>query len=214
MPEALERAKIRVLRDRIATELGQIPISFRAGRYGVGPNSARLLEEEGFLLDSSVRSLFDYRGQSGPNFYHLPVVPYWAGPNRRLVELPLSTTFTGALRSVGRPLYRLAQKFGPMPGAMSKFGLLTRVALTPEGIPADDAIEAIDRMLDDGVRVLNLSFHSPSLEPGYTPYVRDAADLARFYAWWDAVLNQMARRGVRAASLGELLAAVPPRNPA
>ena len=214
LPEALERAKIRALRDRITAELGQTPISFRAGRYGVGPNSARLLEEEGFLLDSSVRSLFDYRGQCGPNFYHLPLVPYRAGPNRRLVELPLSTTFTGAFRPIGLPLYRLAQKCGPVPGALSKFGLLTRVALTPEGIPAADAVEAIDCMLDDGVRVLNLSFHSPSLEPGYTPYVRDQADLKRFYGCWDAVLNRMDRRGVRAASLGELLAAVPPRNPA
>src|SRR3546814_10750564 len=66
LPEALERAKIVALRDRIAQETGKPPISFRAGRYGVGPNSARLLEEEGFRLDSSVRTLFDYRGQQGP----------------------------------------------------------------------------------------------------------------------------------------------------
>lgn len=209
LPESLERAKIRALRDRITAELGQRPISFRAGRYGVGPNSARLLEEEGFLLDSSVRSLFDYRRQLGPDFFHLPLVPYWAGPNRGLVELPLSTTFTGRLRAFGRPLYKLARQFGPLPGALSKLGMLTRVALTPEGIPAEDAVEAIDRMLDDGVRVLNLSFHSPSLEPGYTPYVRDATDLKRFYRWWDRILDQMVRRGVRPASLGEFLAAVP-----
>src|SRR3546814_18177681 len=89
--------------------------------------------------------------------------------------------------------------------------MLTRVALTPEGIPARDAIEAIDRMLDDGIRVLNLSFHSPSLEPGYTPYVRDAADLRAFYGWWDAVLDRMTKRGVTPASLDDFLAAVPPR---
>src|SRR3546814_1348687 len=120
---------------------------------------------------------FDCRGQQGPDFDHLPLVPYWTGPERRLIELPLSTTFIGHLRSFGRPVYKLAQHFGPVAGALSRFDMLTRVALTPEGIPARDAIAAIDRMLDDGIRVLNLSFHSPSLEPGYTPYVRDAADL-------------------------------------
>lgn len=212
LPEALERAKLQALRDRIAHELGQRPVSFRAGRYGVGPNSARLLEEEGFLLDSSVRSLFDYRSQLGPDFYHHPQIPYWAGPRRKLIELPLSTTFTGRLRSFGRPIYKLAQHFGPLPGALSKLGMLSRVALTPEGIPPEDAVDAIDRMLEDGVRVLNLSFHSPSLEPGYTPYVRDDADLREFYRWWDIVLNHLALKGVRAASLSELLAAVPPRN--
>ena len=43
--------------------------------------------------------------------------------------------------------------------------------------------------------------------PGHTPYVRDAADLAAFYRWWDAVLTLLDRRGVANASLDELLAA-------
>src|SRR3546814_11623608 len=67
---------------------------------------------EGFRLDSSVRTLFDYRGQQGPDFYHLPLVPYWTVPERRLIELPLSTTLIGHLRSFGRPVYKLAQHFG------------------------------------------------------------------------------------------------------
>lgn len=214
LPEALERAKLLALRDRITAEIGRPPISYRAGRYGVGRNSARLLEEAGFRLDSSVRPLFDYRGQYGPDFYHLPLAPYWAGPERRLVELPLSTVFTGHMRVIGRPLYRFAEKARPAAGALSKLDLLQRVPLTPEGIEAGDAVEAIDRLLDDRVRVLNLSFHSPSLEPGHTPYVRDATDLKRFYRWWDAVLDHMALRGVMAASQDEFLAAVPPRQSA
>ena len=36
------------------------------------------------------------------------------------------------------------------------------------------------QFLRDGVRVVTLSFHSPSLEPGCTAYVRDTADLSRF----------------------------------
>src|SRR3546814_12040741 len=43
LPEALERAKIVALRDRIAQETGKPLISFRAGRYGVVPNRPRLL---------------------------------------------------------------------------------------------------------------------------------------------------------------------------
>lgn len=214
LPEALERAKLLVLRDRIAKEIGAPPVTYRAGRYGVGPASARLLEDAGFRLDSSVRPLFDYRSQSGPDFYSLPLAPWRAGPKRKLVELPLSTAFTGALRAAGRPLFRLAQTSGHVTGAFSRLGLLRRVPLTPEGISAHDAMEAVDRLLDDGLRVLNLSFHSPSLEPGHTPYVRDAADLRRFYRWWDAILDHMARRSVRPASQDEFLAAIPPPRPA
>src|SRR3546814_12335761 len=99
---ALERAKIVALRDRIAQETGKPPISLRAGRYGVGPNSARLREEEGFRRDSSVRTLFDYRGQQGPDRYHLPLVTYWTGTERGLIELPRWKTWNGHLSPKNR----------------------------------------------------------------------------------------------------------------
>lgn len=212
LPEALERAKLEALCGKIAQCFGSRPRAYRAGRYGVGPNSARLLEEAGFRLDSSVRSAFDYSPQHGPDFSGLPLNPYWAGPARNLVELPLSTAFTGLLRGLGAGLYRRAEGLGRINGALSRSGLLTRVPLTPEGIPIADAVAAIDALLEKGVRVLNFSFHSPTLEPGHTPYVHDAADLRHFYRWWDAVLAHLDRRGVMSASLDALLDAVPARN--
>lgn len=211
LPEAVERAKLEALCRRIEERFGQRPIAYRAGRYGVGPNSARLLSEAGFRLDSSVRSRFDYSHQHGPDFCGLPQTPYWAGPDRTLVELPLSTAFVGLLRGAGERLYRAAQSMGPLAGALSRARMLSRVPLTPEGISAPEAIAAIDALMEEGVPVLNFSFHSPTLEPGHTPYVRDEADRTAFYGWWDAVLAHLAKRGVRAASLDQLLNAVPMR---
>ncbi|MET0250338.1 MAG: polysaccharide deacetylase family protein [Sphingobium sp.] len=214
LPENLEREKLERLCARIAERLGKRPIVYRAGRYGVGANSARLLEEAGFRIDSSVRSRFDYRAQHGPDFTGLPLNPYWAGPARSLVELPLSTAFVGLLRRGGERLYRATQPMGPVAGALSRTGMLSRVPLTPEDVPADEAVAAIDALLAEGVRVLNFSFHSPTLGIGHTPYVRSAADLTAFYRWWDAVLAHLARRGVVAATLDDVLAAVPTRGEA
>ena len=214
LPEAVERAKLEALCERIAERFGQRPIVYRAGRYGVGPNSARLLEEAGFRLDSSVRSRFDYSPQHGPDFSGMPLHPYWTGPSRSLVELPLSAAFVGLLRSGGERLYRAAQGIGPLTGALARARMLSRVPLTPEAVPLDQAIRAIDALIQEGVRVLNFSFHSPTLEPGHTPYVRTEADLRAFYGWWDGVLEHLARRSIRPASLDELLAAVPARRQA
>ncbi|WP_294131701.1 polysaccharide deacetylase family protein [Sphingobium sp.] len=211
LPEAVERAKLEALCRRIEERFGQRPIAYRAGRYGVGPNSARLLSEAGFRLDSSVRSRFDYSHQHGPDFYGLPQTPYWAGPDRTLLELPLSTAFVGLLRGAGERLYRAAQSMGPLAGALSRARMLSRVPLTPEGISATEAIAAIDALIEEGVPVLNFSFHSPTLEPGHTPYVRDEADRTAFYRWWDAVLAHLAKRGLRAASLDQFLNAIPMR---
>lgn len=212
LPEDLERAKLQALCDRIHLAFGQAPIAYRAGRYGAGPNTARLLEEMGFRLDSSVRSRFDYSADHGPDFYGMPLEPFWAGPRRSLIELPLSTAFTGLLRGSGQALYWAAQAMGPMRAALAKARLLSRVPLTPEGVPVRDAVDAIDALLESGVRVLNLSFHSPTLEPGHTPYVRDMGDLHAFYHWWEVVLEHLDRRGVRPATLARFLAAVPPRG--
>lgn len=214
LPEAVERAKLEALCRRIFERFGQRPVAYRAGRYGVGPNSGRLLEEAGFRLDSSVRSRFDYSGQYGPDFSGMPLHPYWAGPGRSLVELPLSTAYVGLLRGTGEKLYRATQGMGPLAGALARARVISRVPLTPEGVPLRDAIRAIDALVEQGVRVLNFSFHSPTLEPGHTPYVRTEADRKAFYCWWDGVLTHLARRGIRSASLDELLAAVPVRRQA
>lgn len=212
LPEAVEKAKLEALCARFEGAFGMRPTVYRAGRYGVGPNSARLLEEAGFRLDSSVRSHFDYSGQHGPNFHGLPVEPYWAGPTRALVELPLSTAFVGRLRGVGGQLFRATEGLGRIAGGLSRAGLLSRIPLTPEGIGIGDTIAAIDALIEDGARVLNFSFHSPTLEAGHTPYVRSADDLEMFYRWWGAVFDHLAKRGVPAASIDEFLAAVPPRT--
>jgi hypothetical protein len=118
------------------------------------------------------------------------------------------------LRGGGERLYRAAQGMGPLAGAMARAGMLSRVPLTPEGVPVGDAIRAIDALIDEGARVLNFSFHSPTLEPGHTPYVRDEADRVAFYRWWDKVLNHLDRRRVRPATLDQLLQAVPERRQA
>ncbi|WP_242122932.1 polysaccharide deacetylase family protein [Sphingobium sp. Sx8-8] len=212
LPEAVERAKLEFLCQRIAERFGRRPIAYRAGRYGVGPNSARLLEEAGFRLDSSVRSRFDYSAQHGPDFQGLPISPYWAAPGRSLVELPLSTAFVGLLRGGGERLYRKAHGMGAMAGALARARLLSRVPLTPEGITAREAIQAIDALIEEGARLLNFSFHSPTLEPGHTPYVRTEADRSAFYHWWDVVLAHLARRNVLPATLDQLLAAIPLRG--
>jgi len=69
---------------------------------------------------------------------------------------------------------------------LARSRILERISLTPEGTPLSDALRAIRILLDDDARLLSISFHSPSVQPGHTPYVRDAADLRRFYGWWMA----------------------------
>lgn len=204
---SLERAKLALLTAGITQAFGRHPRVYRAGRYGIGPNTAAMLVEQGYVVDSSVRAAYDYSASGGPDFRGIGNAAYRFGPRRALVELPLTTVFTGLLRGGGQGLYSALSALPKAVGGFSRAGLLSRVALTPEQMPLADATEAIRIAVGDGVRVLNLSFHSPSLVPGHTPYVRDAAQLAAFWQWWDTVLALLARLGVVAASLDEVMAA-------
>ncbi len=202
----LEAAKLDALGAAIVAAFGKAPRIFRAGRYGIGPSTWALLAERGYAIDSSVRARFNYSQEGGPDFSACGCEAYRAGSKGALLELPLTTIFTGPARRCGQALHAALGTVPRARGAASRMRLLDRVSLTPEGVPLSDAIRAIDVALGAGQRYLNLSYHSPSVVPGMTPYVRDKADLATFEAWWDGVLDHMERRGVRSVGEAELVA--------
>lgn len=204
LPRMVEAAKLDMLTAAIESAFGARPRAFRAGRYGIGRATLGLLAERGYLLDSSMRARYSYADEGGPDFAAIGNAAFRHGP---VVELPLTTIHTGLLRGGGERLYRTLGQIPMARGVFARARLLSRVALTPEDMPLADALEAIAVAVGAGVRLLNFSFHSPSVSPGCTPYVRDAADLAAFHRWWDAVLADLARRGVRAASLDDIIAA-------
>ncbi len=207
LPIELERAKLNLLTQKIEQAVGKRPISYRAGRYGIGPNTAALLEEAGYRIDSSVRPHFDYSHEGGPSFLRHDCRPFWAGPNGLILELPLGATYTGQLRRYGRFLMGDGRSNTRRLSLLSRSGMLSRVALTPEDMPLEDVKQAINWMLRDGCQYFSFSFHSPSLTPGHTPYVRNSADLSQFYGWWDKVLSHLAAKGITPASTEEIIEA-------
>jgi hypothetical protein len=208
LPRELEREKFRRLKDAIERGFGTTPRIYRAGRYGVGPHSAEILAEGGIAIDSSVRSQFDYSSEGGPDFRGFPLRPYWLDRSARLMELPLTTIYWGPLRQLGPWLYPQMWRAPRLRGLLARIGMLERIPLTPEGVTEEEAIRGIDIALDEGLPVLVFSFHSPSLAPGYTPYVRSEDDLDALYDWWRTVFAYLARRGVANSGAGELIASV------
>jgi len=160
------------------------------------------------VIDTSVRARFDYSTGGGPNYRDHPIFPWWIDRQRGLMELPLTTVYWGLLRQLGPWLYPKMWRVPQLRGLLSKVGLLERIPLTPEGVTMEEAIRGIDIALDEGVPVLVFSFHSPSLAPGFTPYVRSEADLDAFYDWWRGIFAYLRRRNIAPTSVRELMEAV------
>ncbi|MBN8814720.1 MAG: polysaccharide deacetylase family protein [Sphingomonas sp.] len=202
LPLGLEAAKIDQLTEAIVAAFGSRPVAYRAGRYGIGPATFDVLADRGYRLDCSMRPGFDYSAEGGPDFGAIGNHAFRAG---QLIALPSTTVFTGMVRRGGLGLYRSSGHVPKGRALLARTGLLERIPLTPEGIPAAAALEAVRVAVGEGVRVLSFAFHSPSLAPGHTPYVRDEADLAAFWRWWDRVLAELDRLGVRPCGLAELI---------
>ncbi len=208
LPRELEAAKFHRLRLEIERNFEAVPQIYRAGRYGVGAHTADILRENGIAMDSSVRSKFDYSQLGGVDFLGHPVCPYWLDTARSLLELPPTTMFWGVLRQQGAWLWPRAKRSPTLRKFLSKAGLLKRIPLTPEGVSVEDGIRGIDIALDDGLPLLVFAFHSTSLRPGGTPYVRDEDDLDRLYDWWRSIFAYLERRGVKPTTVREIMSEV------
>lgn len=184
LPADLEREKLRLLTEQISTAFGTRPLTYLAGRYGFGANTADILEELGYEVDISVAASIDYSGDGGPDYSSYSSDPFWFGRDRRLLGLPGSGGYVGWLRGGGTPLYRqLTQPWlrkTRVSGVVARLRMLERIRLSPEDYSEPEMRRLTQALLADGVRFFVFSFHSPSVMPGGTPYVKNPADLERF----------------------------------
>jgi hypothetical protein len=193
LPPSLERSKIAVLTEAIESAFGDRPTVFKAGRHGFGASTARAIAALGYKVDCSLLPYHDMRSDGGPDFARACAEPHWlyAAPN--VLEVPVTNGFFGSLAGVGPAISRLfdnqaAAKFH-IPGMLGKAGLVTRSRLSPEGVPAAEQCRLLDALVKKGQSVFTLVYHSPSLVPGNTPYVRSETELAAFIATIEQVLT-------------------------
>jgi hypothetical protein len=178
----LEAEKLRVLTATIAERIGARPTTYKAGRYGFGPNTPDALASQGYEVDLSASPAFDFGADGGPDYSAWGPHPYWFGGARKLLGLPNTGSFVGFLGRTAPAVWRLATRpalrWARLPGILSRLDAVSRLRLSPEGFGPADLVKLTRALLRAGVRVFSFSLHSPSLKPGCTSYVRSAADLA------------------------------------
>jgi hypothetical protein len=189
LSSALEQAKLEALTTIITRAFGTRPTVYKAGRYGVGPATPRILEDLRYQIDVSVVPFTSFASDGGPDFSALGFEPWWFGSKGDLLEIPLSCGFHGLLRSIGPTLYPRASSDAGMrvrlPGILARSGLLERIRLTPEGVDLAANLRLARSLYRQGCRIFSFTYHSPSLVPGFTPYVTSESDLSRFLTTMD-----------------------------
>src|SRR5207249_7380552 len=83
LPADLQLAKLRHLTAALEEAFERTPRSFRAGRYGLGPDTVASLVACGYAVDSSVSPFANLETvDDGPTFVGAPIMPYRLGSDR------------------------------------------------------------------------------------------------------------------------------------
>jgi hypothetical protein len=184
----LQASKVKSLAEVISERFGFRPRVFKAGRYGIGRATTDLLSNLDFRVDASVCPSMDFTAVGGPSFTDFDSYPFFLTPT--LMECPCTVDYIGWLGPTAGPaLHRVANTSAlervRAVGILARLRAVRRIMLSPEGNTAEEMCALAGDLYRRGLREFTLSYHSPSLEPGHTPYVRTAQDLDRFLACID-----------------------------
>lgn len=185
----LEEAKITELYNIIKKQLECTPIFYLAGRYGIGENTYSILSDLNIAYDFSPVPYYNYSDQSGPDFSNITCRVY---EKHGITVIPHSSGFTGWLCSGGEKpgilksktlvRYRLSSIF-------SILGGFSQVLLTPEGFSLSEMKSLTRALVRSNHETIVLSFHSPSIVSGNTPFVTSASEEENFYYKLDQYLD-------------------------
>ncbi len=191
--EQLERTKIHRLKTAIEDHFGISPRVYKAGRYGIGLSTLRILEELGFDVDQSVMPHENFTNEGGPSFETFDERPFAFGSARELLELPCTSAYIGAAGPASGRIREIAAlpalRWAHLTGVCARLRLADQLMLSPEGYSASEMRRLTTALMSRGCRVFTLTFHSPSIEADHTPYVRTAADVDAFLATIESYLE-------------------------
>lgn len=206
-PVGAQRAKLGVLLQTLREQIGVEARSFRAGRFGVGPETIGLLLDVDVRVDSSVTPLVSWAVFDGPSFLDAPVQPYpldgtgttvsRPAPRGPLIEMPVTVGYTRLPVAAWSTLARIQQS--PilsrlrLPGLAARFAGVSKVILTPETQTADEMLELSRNFRVQKMQFLHMYFHSNSLTPGLTPFARTRSDVERIYTTIGRYVEELSR---------------------
>jgi hypothetical protein len=206
LPYKIVRDKIASLKEEISNALDVVPVSFRAGRWGSGPNVAAAISELAFGIDTSVTPHVDWAIDGGPDYRTAPTHAYrfspaeilTPAPHGSLLEVPVTIGFLQRHEAFARRAIA-AGSFARrlrLRGILDKARIVNLRWLSPELSTAREMIALVKRSLLRKSAYLNMSFHSTTLIPGRTQFVRTQQDLEVFLRNIDAVIKYVANEGV------------------
>jgi hypothetical protein len=215
IPAELQARKIEHLHRTIQERFEITPTAFRSGRWGYSPAVASTLRRLDYLVDSSVVAYTDWRDCHGPDFSAIPPVPYRFDPPRvfehapggALLEVPASVGYLQRYENFGHAIFEYIRQSRlrrlRLLGILDRLRFLNKVSLTPEHSSAAQMVDLVKTMRNKGHKLVTMWFHSSTLTPGLTPFVKTERDASAFLENVRQFLGVMKDMNVKTITLSE-----------
>ena len=187
LPRRQFEDQLAALTGAIEAAVGVRPVSYRSGRFGFSSDHVAALEQQGYLVESSVAPLFYEAHKGGPEFVEAPLTPYFLAyddatrpGSSNLLEVPVSAGLNRWLPKRLQYAYARAPRPYTTKRLLRLLGLLRLRWLRPSYSSLDDMKGLARDLARRGEPVLNLLFHSSEAIVGGSPYNRTPAELDAF----------------------------------
>ena len=215
LPEELVHKKLTFLHQTICNNFGIVPVSFRSGRWGFSPAVARALFALGYKIDTSVSPFITWQEYHGPDFRDFPYRPYRFDPDDiltpndqgPLLQVPATVGFLqgnfNRCRKIIKSVETETGKKMRLKGLLYRTGLLNKVWLSPELSDTATMMKLAEQLMSQGVPVLNMSFHSTTLKPGLSPFVKNCTDEVKFVSKIEKLLIYFKKKNISSITLAD-----------
>jgi len=211
-PPEIEAAKIANLTRLFEEKMGFKPTSFRAGRWGISPHSFQILEDLGYLVDSSVTPYFIWKFPDYILDYKTAIdVPYFPSAENlllrgkmRLLQVPVTicSHYGQWFNKVSPCLPNFAKEI------LIKVPLWRPMWLRPTYSDFSQMKHVIDAHIaahqDQEDIVLNMMFHSVEILPDENPYDFDKKRIDLFLNSMEQTFDYLNERGAQFLGLTDV----------
>ncbi len=212
----LLNSKMANLTEQIHTSFGRRPESFRSGRYGFNENVARVLVDNGYLIDSSVTPLLSWAaykgipgGEGGPDFVDRDPFPStWEFPNGSLIEIPVSVLATkfpfNRYGNLSRSFFRHVDHKLILKAFRKLFFRDQPLWFRPNPwMTIDHFRELIEESERIKLPYIVMMFHSSELMPGCSIYRPDVDSVEKLYGLLENFFILLQHKNIASVTLTE-----------
>lgn len=216
----IEYEKMLNMTNLFASSFGFRPLSFRAGRFGIGPFTLRILDELGYLADSSIFPLKIISTKHHTlNFHDYSVKPYFPDVNTlspinrskqlKIVEVPI-TVHARLFQWLPKVISRVITSSRTLTTASELlFGkMMTRThSLRPSVSNVHKLVQVINSHLaihhENEPVFINMMFHSSEIRPGCSPYTRNEGEVTELLNRIENVIVFLKEINARSITMSE-----------